>query len=191
MGDYWKMGAVIKLETTMDFIFQVGHREYSITINQVSGNHYQTEINGEKINFTVSEISDNCLSIFSGGRSYTLYFGIKNKKTEIFIKGNYFEIEELDKKGEIDQKSTSNEEIETDGKVSAPMPGKILKILVSEDQIVQSNDTLFIIESMKMENEVKSPIYAKVSKLNFSENCIVSTGDPVVELEKISKSEVE
>jgi len=41
--------------------------------------------------------------------------------------------------------------------IKAPMPGKILKLLVQEGQDVKKGDVLFVLEAMKMENAIKSP----------------------------------
>ena len=43
------------------------------------------------------------------------------------------------------------------GDLKAPMPGKILDILVKEGDEVALGDPVMILEAMKMENELKSP----------------------------------
>jgi biotin carboxyl carrier protein len=63
------------------------------------------------------------------------------------------------------------------------MPGKVVKIGVKVGDEVRKNQTLVIVEAMKMENEIKSPIPAKVKKINFKEGDLVDTGQPIVELE--------
>jgi len=40
--------------------------------------------------------------------------------------------------------------------MKSPLPGNIIKVLVSEGQAVKRGDTLLIMESMKMENEIKA-----------------------------------
>ena len=57
--------------------------------------------------------------------------------------------------------------------VEAPMPGTILKILVSNGQSVKSGDPLVVLEAMKMENEIASPCDGVVSSI------CVNTGDTV------------
>jgi len=63
------------------------------------------------------------------------------------------------------------------------MPGRILKILVSESQQVNLNQPLFIVESMKMENEVVSPIAGRVKRINSQVDALISVGDTIIELE--------
>ena len=41
--------------------------------------------------------------------------------------------------------------------VLAPVPGKVVKVLIQEGSVVAAKDTVIILESMKMEFEVKAP----------------------------------
>ncbi|WP_297466303.1 biotin/lipoyl-containing protein, partial [Thermococcus sp.] len=66
--------------------------------------------------------------------------------------------------------------------VTAPMPGKILKVLVSEGQEVKTGQGLVVLEAMKMENEIPAPKDGIVKKIYVKEGDTVNTGDPLVEL---------
>ncbi|WP_297066117.1 pyruvate/oxaloacetate carboxyltransferase [Thermococcus sp.] len=67
--------------------------------------------------------------------------------------------------------------------VTAPMPGKILRVLVSEGQEVKTGQGLVILEAMKMENEIPAPKDGVVKKIYIKEGDTVNTGDPLIELE--------
>jgi acetyl/propionyl-CoA carboxylase alpha subunit len=62
----------------------------------------------------------------------------------------------------------------TSDQVAAPMPGKITKILVTEDQEIVKGQPVLVMEAMKMEYTLKSDIDGKV----FAIHCMV--GDQVV-----------
>ncbi len=66
--------------------------------------------------------------------------------------------------------------------VSSPMPGTIIKINCSEGDEIKENDTLVIVEAMKMENMLRSPVDGKVEKISFSEGDLVDAGAPIVEI---------
>ena len=70
-----------------------------------------------------------------------------------------------------------------DLKISAPMPGKIIKILVKKGDQVKENDVVAIIESMKMENRITSPKTGKISNCFFNEGDFVNGKDIIIELE--------
>ena len=68
------------------------------------------------------------------------------------------------------------------GLVKAPIPGKVLKILVAEGDKVSEGQTLIVFEAMKMENEIKAPVSGVVKKIYVSEGANFNTGDPLVEI---------
>ncbi len=67
--------------------------------------------------------------------------------------------------------------------MTAPMPGTILDIKVTEGQAVKAGDLILILEAMKMENEIVSPKDGVVNKIHTSKSTTVSTGDPLVTIE--------
>ena len=67
--------------------------------------------------------------------------------------------------------------------VTAPMPGKVLRVLVSEGQRVKIGQGLVVLEAMKMENEIPAPRDGVVKKIYVKEGDTVDTGQPLVELE--------
>ncbi|MEW8972984.1 MAG: biotin/lipoyl-containing protein [Tissierellaceae bacterium] len=64
--------------------------------------------------------------------------------------------------------------------VEAPMPGNILRIAVSEGDMVKSGDILLILEAMKMENEILAPRDGKVASITTTEGSVVNTGEKLV-----------
>jgi biotin carboxyl carrier protein len=67
--------------------------------------------------------------------------------------------------------------------VKAPMPGKVIKINVKEKEKVRKNQTLAIVEAMKMENEIKSSIDGFIKKIHVSPGDLVDSEKPLIELE--------
>ena len=70
--------------------------------------------------------------------------------------------------------------------ILSPMPGKILKINVTEGQTINKGDLLFVLEAMKMENNTLSPISGKVEKVFCKTGDMVSGGVTVIKLEPLS-----
>jgi len=68
-------------------------------------------------------------------------------------------------------------------KVFAPMPGKIVKIMVAVGDEVEIKQPLVIVEAMKMENQVNAKAKGKVKKVNFAAGDQVDTEKPIIELE--------
>ena len=68
-------------------------------------------------------------------------------------------------------------------KIFAPMPGKIVKIMVEVGDDVVEKQPMVIVEAMKMENQVNSRAVGKVKAVNFSVGDQVDTETPIIELE--------
>ncbi|WP_457753603.1 sodium-extruding oxaloacetate decarboxylase subunit alpha [Thermococcus sp.] len=66
--------------------------------------------------------------------------------------------------------------------VSAPMPGKVLRILVNEGDEVKVGQGLLVLEAMKMENEIPAPKDGIIKKILVKEGDTVDTGQPLIEL---------
>ena len=69
------------------------------------------------------------------------------------------------------------------GKImSSPLPGTISKVLVKEGDIINKEDTLLILESMKMENNIVSEYKGKVVNVLIKEGQVVAQGAALVEI---------
>jgi len=55
-----------------------------------------------------------------------------------------------------------------DGRVKAPIPGIITRVLVAADERVEAGQPLVVLEAMKMENEIRAPRSGTVSQLSAS-----------------------
>jgi len=66
--------------------------------------------------------------------------------------------------------------------VSAPMPGKVVKLLVGEGDEIQEGQGLLVIEAMKMQNELRSPRAGRVERIYAAEGAGVESGAPLVRL---------
>ena len=68
-------------------------------------------------------------------------------------------------------------------KIYAPMPGKIVKIMVEVGDEVKEKQPMVIVEAMKMENQVNAKAVGKVKAVNFAAGDQVDTETPIIELE--------
>lgn len=73
-------------------------------------------------------------------------------------------------------------QLEGDGKVNSPLPGKVIAVKVAPGRQVKRGDLLLIIEAMKMENELFAGESGTVRRVHVSAGQNVETGDLLVEL---------
>jgi pyruvate carboxylase subunit B len=69
------------------------------------------------------------------------------------------------------------------GRVAAPMPGKIVQVEVSVGDDVEESAGIMVMEAMKMENEIKAPIPGKVIAIHVEAGSAVEKGQLLFEIE--------
>jgi len=164
--------------------------EYEFTVNGVPET-IAMERKGEKIlvrrgdrtlEAEVRVISSNAFSLLVGGRSCLAIVARDKDKKYVWLSGRTCVIQS----GKEDQRLTERgDDRALNGKslVTAPMPGKVVKVNVAEGEAVRKNQTLAIVEAMKMENEIKSPLEGFVKKIHVSAGDLVDSEKPLLELE--------
>lgn len=70
-----------------------------------------------------------------------------------------------------------------EGELKAPMPGKILEIMVDEGDEVELGDPVAILEAMKMENELKAPVAGVIVSITAAVNDSLEKNAIILEIE--------
>ena len=68
-------------------------------------------------------------------------------------------------------------------KITAPLPGTIIKIIVNEGDSVKKGDAVLIMEAMTMENNILAEKEGVVRKIVVTEGDSVLQGDLLIEIE--------
>ena len=67
--------------------------------------------------------------------------------------------------------------------IKAELAGNLLKIVVREGQQVAADETLMILESMKMEIPVNTPVAGRVTKIHVNEGQTVQEGQRLADVD--------
>jgi biotin carboxyl carrier protein len=67
--------------------------------------------------------------------------------------------------------------------VLAPMPGKIVRVLVGRGQAVAQDQGLVVIEAMKMQNELRAPRAGRITEVHVREGIGIEAGARLLRLE--------
>lgn len=72
--------------------------------------------------------------------------------------------------------------LEAEGRqqVAAPMPGKVVRVLVAAGDAVEAGQGLIVVEAMKMQNEIRAPKGGKIERVFVREGQAVSAGEPLL-----------
>jgi biotin carboxyl carrier protein len=154
------------------------------TIEMVKdGSKNKVTINSDR-SFSIDsfDVRSTSLTFECDGRKVTAAFAGDREEKHIAIDGEYYiftQVKGAKGAAAADQKSDS---------VASPMPGLLVKIIVSPGDKVQNGTTLAVVEAMKMQNELRSPRDGVVKKINFKEGDQVDAFVPIVELEAPSNA---
>jgi biotin carboxyl carrier protein len=67
--------------------------------------------------------------------------------------------------------------------IAAPMPGKIVRVLVANGNAVEAGQGLVVVEAMKMQNEMKAPRAGTVVAVKAAAGATVTAGDVLIIIE--------
>jgi biotin carboxyl carrier protein len=123
------------------------------------------------------------LSVLVGGKAYEAKreYSLAGE-THVIIGSERFAAEVRDPRSLRSRKAAAGV---GDGpqKVAAPMPGKVVRILVQTGSEVEAGQGIMVVEAMKMQNEIKSPKKGVVQKIPVVEGGSVSSGDTLAIIE--------
>lgn len=103
------------------------------------------------------------------------------KKYQVNVNGTTYEVElELLEEGAVSKSAPKAAQPAKPAgagtQVTAPMPGNILSVNVTEGASVKKGDVLMILEAMKMENEIMAPQDGKITGVNVAKGASVESG---------------
>jgi biotin carboxyl carrier protein len=142
---------------------RIGRREYIVQLK--SDDKYGTYIlwKNRKYPVEIVRARQNKYEILFNDISYTFTvetpFSLKRMKVLSTVKGK-----------------TEKESLK------APMPGKIIDVLVREGSTVLRGEPLMILEAMKMQNEIQSPVNGQVISIHAKPNSNVMKDDLLIEI---------
>jgi biotin carboxyl carrier protein len=121
-------------------------------------------VDGRLVEAAALRISPGRYSILIGGRS--LEVTVENASAGLLLRANGREylVEIIDPRAWRRGRGGGTE-LEGRQQMIAPMPGKIVRVLVAKGQQVEAGQGLLVIEAMKMQNELRAPKSGTVEKV--------------------------
>jgi biotin carboxyl carrier protein len=149
--------------------------KYEITINgtrrtvefspeQMESSHAAFSVDGRRVEADAIRLSRGVYCVLLGGRSLEVIAEETPSGLLVRVNGREFLVDVADPRS---WRRTRGAGVELEGRqqLIAPMPGKIVRVLVEVGQQVTAGQGLLVIEAMKMQNEVRSPKSGAVEKL--------------------------
>lgn len=150
--------------------------------NAPSGEKTEFTVNGRDISARVEQISDNEMMVHRDGKQLRLFVA-QNRDIVTFVhmEGEVFRlVPARDDYGG----AAGGDGSASDGRLVAAMPSKVIRLLVSEGDVVEKGQPVLILESMKMETTQEAPFSGQVAEVNAEAGQQVNAGDVIVLLKR-------
>ncbi len=143
-----------------------------IEVREIQG-QYRVTIGDKVIDLDLVRTGPTDLSVLVAGASYDLSLEKTVEGYGVVVRGDRFDVDIKDAvKGGALGKIAHTGPL----KLNAPMPGKIVKVLVAPGDTVEAGRGVLVMEAMKMENELKAPRAGTVQEIRVKEGQAVEMG---------------
>ena len=154
-------------------------RSVELTRSDKETSHLVATIDGRRVEADAVKISPGVYSILLDGRSLEVRAETLVDSLRLHTAGREYRVEIVDPRSWSRGRSGG---IDLAGRqqISAPMAGKVVRVLVAPGQQVETGQGLLVVEAMKMQNEIRSPKTGTVERLLAKEGQAVNAGEILV-----------
>jgi biotin carboxyl carrier protein len=167
----------------MAFIAKLGEQSYSVEIEEISKSLYRVAIDGNEFLVDGKKTGRTNYSLIVDNRSFEIEVDNSGDEYRVLVDGRNYHVHLVDERRVRVGGGQSDIQLQGRQKVSVPMPGKVIAVLVSEGDSVERGQGLVIVEAMKMENEVRSPIAGEIKEIKVKAGEAVEGGAVLVVVE--------
>ncbi len=155
----------------MSYEVRLNSRIAQVDLLSHEGSLASISIDGREYEADIIMVEQGVYSILLDGRSYNveLFPGERPKTYTINTKRDAFDAEIIDAEARYRMNTGSSISTDSDKVLVSPMPGKVVKVLVSQGEQVTIGQPLVVVSAMKMESEFRSKVDGIVSEVRVSE----------------------
>ena len=166
----------------MKYEILLGGTARVVELKQSNGS-WEFSLDGKPLAADVVEVAPNTFSVLLNGESHQIRIAPRPDGTlTLHIGLAEYQAEVSDPRA---WRGRRHGALEAEGRqqITAPMPGKVVRVLVKPGDAVEAGQGLLVVEAMKMQNEIRSPKRGKVEKLLAKEGQAVNAGEVLVWVE--------
>ena len=128
--------------------------------------------------FSIEALDSGAWSVLIGGRCYRVEAGAPG---EPMVNGAPLAVELFDPRASRPRHGSAAGHGRLN--IAAPMPGKVVRVLVSQGDAVEEGQGVVVVEAMKMQNEMKSPKTGRVVEVRARPDSAVGAGEVLMVVE--------
>ncbi|MEW6127191.1 MAG: acetyl-CoA carboxylase biotin carboxyl carrier protein subunit [Acidobacteriota bacterium] len=157
----------------MKYETEIDSQAISLELNEQDGRVF-AKIGERNYEIEVGYPEDGVYLLFVGDKIYEARVADgDNQSLKVSLRGKNFAATIVDRKH-----LRAGAQHHEDGRqqLVAPMPGKVVRVILKVDDEVESGQGVVVVEAMKMQNEIKSPKAGRVTEIRVNEGEAVAAG---------------
>jgi biotin carboxyl carrier protein len=158
----------------MTYDVVIDGKSYRLDLSQVEG-RWACRVDGREVEVDAVLARPNVLSLRLGNKAYEVKCERVGVDIHICVGSQRFAAEVHDPRSLRSRARATDDR--GPKKLTAPMPGKVVRVLLSQGTTVEAGAGVLVVEAMKMQNEVKSPKKGTIQKILVIEGAAVNAGD--------------
>ncbi len=172
----------------MKFIAELADQRHELILYHAANDAAQVTatIDGRRYELMVQEIASGVQFLIAGNRTYVCRSDKRDSRgegVEIYVNGKAYPVTIIDPKRMRGGHGSDSHAGDGSAQIVAPMPGKVVRVLIEQGVRVEVGEGLIIVEAMKMQNELKSPRAGIVAALQTEAGATVNAGDVLAIIE--------
>ncbi len=165
----------------MTFDVLIDGRSFRVEMRQSEG-RLACLVDGKPVDVDAIITDRDVLSLVLAGRSYEIKRERVGPDQHILVGVTRYASEVRDPRS-LRQRRAAGDGAEGPRKLTAPMPGKVVRVLAPAETAVEQGQGVIVVEAMKMQNELKSQKKGVVKQVLVSEGASVTAGEVLAIIE--------
>jgi biotin carboxyl carrier protein len=164
----------------MKYVAEAGGEQVEIELESADPDDVRASVDGRAYRLAFRELEPGVFRLERNGDSVEIAVTEDGRGYEVRVAGRRIGVEILDRRALLAGRSAGRIEGRTE--VRAPMPGKIVRVLVEEGSSVERGQGLVVVEAMKMQNALRAAAPGRVDRVAVATGQRVDAGDLLVVL---------
>jgi biotin carboxyl carrier protein len=162
----------------MRHVYRHRDRVLSVDVQRSGGDVFAVSIGGEATEAVATAVDAYALRLEYEGRTRLVHVARVGPAVQVAIDGDVYVLTP-----ETPGAVASDAPVLAAPQIVAPMPGKVIQVLVEEGQTVEAGAGILVLEAMKMENRIVAEAAAVVRRVYVAAGEMVEGGAVLLELD--------
>jgi 3-methylcrotonyl-CoA carboxylase alpha subunit len=160
----------------MELAYRIGSRHITVTVRRGGDGQFALMVDGHERNVDATLLDPTTVRLSVDGMPHTAFVARVGTVYHVIVAGELYVLN-------AESGAARHHAPLAPPRIVAPMPGKVLAVLVRAGQEIASGAGLLILEAMKMEHRILAEAPARVRAVHVSDGQMVDAGAVLVELD--------